>query len=77
MRDIERYPGAIPAYPIQNSLTRGIRQTASQANDAEYMSLWAGQGLRLAQNISAAEVVNQTIEQAKALVNNSFHCRRI
>jgi nitronate monooxygenase len=64
MSDMGQYPGTIPVYPIQNVLTREIRQAAAKANDPEYMSLWAGQGLRLAGEQSAETIVKQTIEQA-------------
>lgn len=72
MNDMHQYPGTIPTFPIQNALTRDIRQAAAKANDPEYMSLWAGQGFRLANDQSAAAIVKQTIEQADALVKKSF-----
>ncbi|MGO4110861.1 NAD(P)H-dependent flavin oxidoreductase [Paenibacillus sp. YAF4_2] len=62
------YPGIIPAYPIQNALTRDIRQAAAKANNPEYMSLWAGQGVRLAKELTASDIVKQTMEQAAALI---------
>ncbi|SDW07549.1 nitronate monooxygenase family protein [Paenibacillus sp. CF384] len=68
MNDMDQYSGIIPAFPIQNVMTRDIRQAAARANNPEYMSLWAGQGLRLASNHSAAEIVEQTMDQAKALL---------
>jgi nitronate monooxygenase len=34
------------------------------------MSLWAGQGLRLAQDHTAAEIVKQTVEQAYLLTKS-------
>ncbi len=49
-------------------MTRDIRQAAAKANDPEYMSLWAGQGLRLAGDQPAASIVKQTIDQASVLV---------
>ncbi|MFF2911456.1 NAD(P)H-dependent flavin oxidoreductase [Paenibacillus sp. NPDC057934] len=64
MSDMDQYSGTIPAYPIQNALTREIRQAAAKANDPEYMSLWAGQGLRLVGGQSAEAIIKQTIEQA-------------
>ncbi|MFC5404169.1 NAD(P)H-dependent flavin oxidoreductase [Cohnella soli] len=72
MNDMQQYPGEIPAYPIQNALTRDIRQAAAKANDSQYMSLWAGQGVRLANDQSAAAIVKQTIDQAYTLVQNRF-----
>lgn len=68
MNDMEHYTGDIPGYPIQNAMTRDIRQAAAKANNPEYMSLWAGQGLRLASDRTAAEIVEQTIKQARAEV---------
>ncbi|MBB6693712.1 nitronate monooxygenase [Cohnella xylanilytica] len=67
MSDMERYPGTIPAYPIQNAMTRDIRQAAAEANNPEYMSLWAGQGLRLAGGRPAADIVRRTVDQADEL----------
>lgn len=54
MIDMHRYLGTIPACPIQNAMTRNIRQAAAKANNPEYMSLWAGQGLQLANDQPAA-----------------------
>ncbi|TLS50063.1 DUF561 domain-containing protein [Paenibacillus antri] len=68
MEEFRNYQGAIPPYPIQNAMTRDIRQTAAQANLPEYMSLWAGQGLRLADDRSAASIIDRTIEQANDVV---------
>lgn len=55
---------SIPPYPIQHVLTRDIRQAAAKAGDAEYMSLWAGQGVGQATDRHAAEIVRQTAVQA-------------
>ncbi|KAF6625600.1 hypothetical protein HFE01_24315 [Paenibacillus sp. EKM10P] len=49
-------------------MTRDIRQAAAKANSPEYMSLWAGQRLRLANDQPAASIVKQTIDQAGILV---------
>lgn len=68
MKDMRLYEGTIPAYPTQNALTRDIRQAASKASDPEYMSLWAGQGLRLAKDHAAVEIVKQTVDQANLLI---------
>src|SRR3989442_1179056 len=44
-------------FPLQNTLTRPLRTAAAQQGRAEYLSLWAGQGLRLARRQSASELV--------------------
>ncbi len=71
MDDMRFYEGTIPDYPIQNVLTRDIRQAATRANNPEFMSLWAGQGLRLAkEQQAAAEIVKQTVEQARIVIGD-------
>jgi len=59
LREVESGETAdtILPFPLQNVLTRPLRSAASQRNRAEYLSLWAGQGLRLARRQSAAELI--------------------
>ncbi|AJK44733.1 NAD(P)H-dependent flavin oxidoreductase [Burkholderia plantarii] len=40
-------PDAIAPYPVQNALTQALRQAAGHAGEADYLSLWAGQGMPL------------------------------
>ncbi|TYP74483.1 nitronate monooxygenase [Paenibacillus methanolicus] len=70
MKDMRDYPGTVPAYPIQNALTRDIRQAAAKAGNPEYMSLWAGQGLRLATDQPTADIVKRSVEEAVLLIKN-------
>lgn len=72
IRDMQLYPGNVPPYPIQHVMTRDIRQAAAIAKDPEFMSLWAGQGLRLANDQSAATIINETIEQARKIIKTRF-----
>jgi nitronate monooxygenase len=44
-------------YPYQNGLTRDIRRAAAANGEPEFLSLWAGQGVALAQQLPAAELV--------------------
>lgn len=59
MRDMEDAEGseAILPFPFQNALTRPMRTAATAAGDADRLSLWAGQGLRLARSLPARELV--------------------
>ncbi len=57
----------IPDYPIQNGLTRDIRQAATQQSRPEFMSLWAGQAVALSQACTVAELLarlEQEVSQA-------------
>ena len=49
--------GAILPFPLQNQLTRPLRSAAAKQGRAEFLSLWAGQGIRLAQRRAAAQLV--------------------
>jgi len=59
MDEVDADGGPIPAFPIQNVLTRALRTAASRQGRAEFLSLWAGQGLRLARRESAAELIGR------------------
>jgi nitronate monooxygenase len=50
---------APPAYPEINNATRPLRAAAAARGDAEAMSLWAGQGYRLAAEQPAAEIIDR------------------
>jgi nitronate monooxygenase len=49
--------GAILPFPLQNDLTRPLRAAAAKQGRAEFLSLWAGQGVRLSQRRIAAQLV--------------------
>ena len=53
----------IPAYPVQNYLTRPIRNASRAKGDAEYMSLWAGQGSPMSRRCTAAELVSMLVTE--------------
>ncbi|MCZ8516571.1 nitronate monooxygenase family protein [Paenibacillus filicis] len=58
------------AFPTQNTVTRDIRNAAGKQQQAEYLSLWAGQGTRMltAEN-TAKQIVDEIINQAAALID--------
>ncbi len=59
MTEVERGapPEAILPFPLQNALTRPLRTEAARQGRADFLSLWAGQGLRLARRLPAARLV--------------------
>lgn len=58
----------IPPFPLQNALTRPLRTAAARAGEAEALSLWAGQGLRLLRTGPAAELTRALIDEADRAV---------
>ena len=45
----------ILSFPLQNALTRPLRTAAAKQGRAEFLSLWAGQGVRLSRRQSAQD----------------------
>lgn len=54
-QEAESSAEAILPFPLQNDLTRPLRKEAARQGRAEFLSLWAGQGVRLARRQGAAE----------------------
>jgi nitronate monooxygenase len=72
---LEAYEGEVPSYPIQNALTRDLRQAAAKRNSPDWMSLWAGQSTRFCAMRPAKEVV-ETLVQDISRVMEVFHAQR-
>ncbi len=72
MADFESVEGsdAILPFPLQNALTRPMRTAAAAAGDAQRLSLWAGQGLRLARTLPARELVAALEAEMRAALRN-------
>jgi nitronate monooxygenase len=71
MTEVEITANAAPPilpFPLQNVLTRPLRTAAAKAGRSEFLSLWAGQALRLARRQSAAELVSRILREADEAV---------
>ncbi|MFA9409419.1 MAG: NAD(P)H-dependent flavin oxidoreductase, partial [Candidatus Dadabacteria bacterium] len=64
----------IPNYPLQNSLTRSLRNASKDKGDSDFMSLWAGQGSAMSRKLTAQELVDclisETYEVFKSISSN-------
>ena len=63
MQQMEAVESQVPAYPVQNALTSGIRAAATANGDTELMSLWAGAQFNRARAMSAAQLVNTLVAE--------------
>ena len=70
MNEVERGApvDAILPFPLQNALTRPLRSAAATQGRAEFLSLWAGQGVRLARRQSAADLVEHLARETDAAI---------
>jgi nitronate monooxygenase len=69
MMEIDEDEASIPEFPIQNALTRPLRAAAAKQGRAEFLSLWSGQGVRLARRASAAELIERLAREMVEAVN--------
>jgi nitronate monooxygenase len=56
---------SILPYPLQNILTRSMRSAAAKAGNADFLSLWAGQGVTRARSFPAAKLIEQLVSEMK------------
>ena len=70
MTEVERPDGAeaMLPFPLQNVLTQPLRQAAARQGRAELLSLWAGQGVRLARRQAAATLIARLVHETEAVV---------
>ena len=65
MREMRAVEDEVPAYPVQNRLTQRLRARAVETDKADMISLWAGQGVKLASAGAAGELVHRWWDEAK------------
>ncbi len=67
----------VPMYPVQNALTRDIRQAASKQQRPEYLSMWAGQASPLSRVIRAEELMKELVRQTEQVGRKFSHEERM
>jgi len=72
MREVEApwwpHQFSILPFPLQNALTRPLRAAAAKQGRAEFLSLWAGQGVRMARRMKAADLVTALVRETEEAV---------
>jgi len=76
MGEIEAGASAILPYPLQNALTRPMRNAATAQDRPEFLSLWAGQGLRMARRQRAGELVARLVRETDDAIARLADLRR-
>ncbi|WP_353233439.1 nitronate monooxygenase [Diaphorobacter ruginosibacter] len=66
MEKLAGFEQDVPEYPVQNALTGALRRAAGAQGRADYLSLWAGQGVALARAIPAGELVATLVRERSA-----------
>ena len=63
MQRLSAQPDRVAPYPVQNALTQELRQTAARADNADYLSLWSGQGAPLGRARPEAQTAAALVRQ--------------
>lgn len=50
-------------YPIQNTLTTSMRKAAQEKNNTDFMSMWAGTGMKFCTQLRVEELVRELTKQ--------------
>jgi Dioxygenases related to 2-nitropropane dioxygenase len=66
--EMEKQEDAILPFPLQNAVTRPMRNESARQDNSEYLSLWAGQGVRLARRTSTAELIMRLTEEIRTAI---------
>ena len=76
MTEIESNGGGdlIPPFPVQNALTRPLRSAAAKQGRTEFLSLWSGQGVRLARRQPASALIQRLGEEIDRTVTKLQGC---
>ncbi len=64
MRALTSFSEKLAPYPITNQLTQPLRRKAKELRNKEYMSLWAGQGVRLSESKSVSDLISKWVGEA-------------
>lgn len=59
---------SILPFPLQNTLTRPLRAAAAKQGRPEFLSLWAGQGVRMARRMKAGDLVAALVKETDAAI---------
>ncbi len=68
--EVGEHEEELPPFPVQNALTRDVRAAAQRQDRPEFMSLWAGQAVRLARPTGAAKLVRSVVEGAEVALRD-------
>lgn len=66
--DLDALKDMILPYPYQNDITSKLRKKAAELNNNDFMSLWAGQGIRLAKETSVKSLMKELVEEVQRII---------
>jgi len=71
--EVEALDEPILPYPAQYSISRDLRKAAAERGDAQFLAIWAGQGVGLMRQLPAADLVNELVVESQKLLARLSH----
>ena len=68
LRELDEPGTPIAPFPIQNALTRPLRDAAAKHGRIEFLNLWCGQAPRLTRSQTAAQLVRRLVDETSAAI---------
>ena len=69
MREMQGGESEFPDFPILNTLTGPLRKASAEAGAADFVSLWAGQGVGLSRAMSVADLLDTLVKETDEVLN--------
>ena len=66
--EVEALDESLLPYPAQYSISRELRKAAAERSDADFIAMWAGQGVGLMVQRPAADLVNDLVLESQKLL---------
>lgn len=67
--EVEALDEPLLPYPAQYSVSRDLRKAAAAADNADFIAMWAGQGVGLVREQPAAELVAELVAESRELMS--------
>ena len=69
IEEVEALNETLLPYPAQYSVSRDLRKSGAERDDADFMSMWAGQGVGLIRNQPVAALMQDLVNGSQELIS--------
>ncbi len=78
IREMEPHRDKVLPFPAQMSIGRVLRQASAEQSNPDFVSMWAGQGVTLAEALPARELIEKLVKECQAVTTSlpSYPCSK-
>ena len=67
IREMEHYRNEVLPFPAQMSIGRILRQASTEQSNPDFISMWAGQGIALAEALPADKLIEKLVQECQEI----------